>query len=111
MFAYRLKITNISFKSTMIFISLLMISLFLLVKFELVALKEECTGNEIRRADYENVGDCAQSCYMMSSMFVFSTARCGGNPIKCRCVCETAASKDGECVKSKNADFNLYKFI
>ena len=74
----------------------------------------ECSGSELKREWYENVEECAQSCYKKSSLFIFGTpggGRCKNDPLVCRCICETAATSNRECDKKVNSDYDLYKYV
>ena len=86
------------------------------MSFVKIGAEKECAGSELIREYYENVKECAQSCYGKSSVFIFGEhdnihGRCKGDPLKCRCLCETAADSDGKCSTVDYFASSMYKYV
>ena len=85
--------------------------------------KHECYAKDMEDPDteilhylYGTIDDCANECRGHSTMFAVATHDFGiiGWPRckkgKCSCICETSASKDGQCYQSRNDAYRLYKY-
>ena len=82
--------------------------------------KKECAGliGEVGREWYETVNECAQSCYGKSSVFIFGredygayAARCKGDPLVCKCICETVANENGECLLVVQNSYDMFRYV
>ena len=79
----------------------------------LVAKKKECSGSEKNGGDYYSVKECGDACKDISTLFAFGRTdsdRCDQDNEKCRCYCETAATKEGYCNQKSNGGYNLYGY-
>ena len=76
--------------------------------------KAECRGKEIILGYAPGIKLCAIACEGKASIFAYGTNEYGENRCnsdgECVCICETAASVDGECDVVSHNGYNLYKF-
>ena len=86
-----------------------------LLKWSLVAIKMECSGEEIGNFFWKarHLQDCAKSCVGLSTMFIygtndFGTTRCNNDG--CKCFCETSATQEGNCTLTNNNGYRLYQY-
>ena len=80
----------------------------------LVGDKTECDGPEIFKGELASLGDCAEKCQGLASMFVFGTNDYGTERcynIGCHCYCETSATTRGTCRQKNNDGYRLYKYV
>ena len=79
---------------------------------------KECSGSEINKGHYSDIGSCANDCRGIASMFIFQrndsslgTDGCdnaGTQNAMCSCYCETAANSDRTCAISDLPNYDLY---
>ena len=77
----------------------------------MVGERDSCRTVEFRAGDFQDVKECYHACKSKSTMFIFGrpgSKRCYSNG-KCRCYCETTASKDGTCNRIRHIHYNLYR--
>ena len=88
-----------------------------LVAFMKIGDKLRCDSSRwMKKGQLESIGECAQSCHGVSSVFIYGTTEwglskfCRGTPPKCACYCETSADNEGKCSLRSNRNYNLYKY-
>ena len=83
--------------------------------------KHECYAKDMKDHEilhylYGTIDDCANECRGHSTMFAVGTNDFGTNDFprcnkgKCSCICETSASKDGQCYQYPHNGYRLYKY-
>ena len=84
------------------------------IAYTLLAAKTECSGEEKGMGYLTGIEKCAVACKGKASLFAYGTNEYGDNHCisggKCKCLCETVASVDGECDQKGHNGFNLYKY-
>ena len=72
----------------------------------------ECAGSE-KYGRKANIRDCAEECKGISTMFAFGTNDYGNNRCYkngCGCLCETAATPDGDCAMIVHSGYRLFRY-
>ena len=86
---------------------------FVVIGWNIVSEKKECTGSEIHKGKFSTTEECATQCSGISFMFIFGTndfgtTRCSNEG--CDCFCETSSVSPGSCDTQTNDGYRLYKY-
>ena len=88
-----------------------------IIDYTLDSIMMECGGEEQYGGYHNELKFCAEACRGISTMFVYGTNdygysgdRCPAMYGGCKCLCETAATSDGDCNRSPHAGYRLYRF-